>query len=209
MKSCKSCKSCKINETSKWYSGPLCRQCYRKQPHIRQSELTSAKISCKKWREANKDYCQSSHKEWYLLNYTQQIAYQKQYRLNNRDNKRAWEKQDRLTNINRRIADNLRNRINMAIDNGQKVGSAVRDLGCSIEEFKKHLESKFHFNPETGEAMTWDNNTTKGWHIDHIKPLSSFDLTDRTQFLEAASYKNQQPLWWRDNLSKGANYGKI
>jgi hypothetical protein len=48
--------------------------------------------------------------------------------------------------------------------------------------------------------MTWDNWTTDGWHIDHIKPLaSSFDLTDRKQFLEACHYTNLQPLWAKDN----------
>jgi desulfoferrodoxin (superoxide reductase-like protein) len=50
--------------------------------------------------------------------------------------------------------------------------------------------------------MTWDNWTTDGWHIDHIKPLASFDLTDRKQLLEACHYTNLQPLWAKDNLIK-------
>ena len=50
--------------------------------------------------------------------------------------------------------------------------------------------------------MTWDNWTTDGWHIDHIKPLSSFDLTDRKQLLEVCHYTNLQPLWAKDNLIK-------
>jgi hypothetical protein len=51
--------------------------------------------------------------------------------------------------------------------------------------------------------MSWDNWTTDGWHIDHIKPLASFDLTDRQQLLLACHYTNLQPLWAIDNLSKG------
>lgn len=84
----------------------------------------------------------------------------------------------------------------------RKVGSAVRDLGCSVPELKVHLEALFQ------PGMTWKNWGLGAdcWHIDHIKPLRSFDLTDRAQFLKAAHFSNLQPLWERDNLSKG---GKI
>jgi hypothetical protein len=91
----------------------------------------------------------------------------------------------------------LRSRLNNAIRNNQKKGSAVRDLGCSIAELKQHLESLFQ------PGMTWENWTFKGWHIDHIIPLSAFDLTDREQLLKACHYTNLQPLWAKDNLSKG------
>ena len=101
------------------------------------------------------------------------------------------------------MTQTLRIRINKAIHNNQKVGSAVEDLGCSIEELKIHLENQFE------EGMTWDNWKPDGWHIDHKKPLSLFDLTDREQFLEACHYTNLQPLWWEENLKKGAKYDKI
>ena len=48
--------------------------------------------------------------------------------------------------------------------------------------------------------MTWDNYGL--WVIDHIIPLSSFDLTDRNQMLDAVRFKNLQPLWYEDNQSK-------
>jgi len=78
-----------------------------------------------------------------------------------------------------------------------KAGSAVRDLGCSVEFLKQYLESKFL------PGMTWENWAKRGWHIDHITPLDTFDLTNREQFLQCCHYTNLQPLWWRDNLSKG------
>ena len=86
--------------------------------------------------------------------------------------------------------------MNRAIKNNWKNGSAVKDLGCSIEDFKKYIESKFQ------EGMTWDNYGLNTWHIDHITPLSWFNLEDRNQFLVACHYTNQQPLWARDNWEK-------
>ena len=50
--------------------------------------------------------------------------------------------------------------------------------------------------------MSWDNYGE--WEIDHIRPLALFDLTDEAQFKEAASFKNLQPLWKKDNREKGA-----
>lgn len=106
-------------------------------------------------------------------------------------------------NINFKLNNILRARLNEAIRNNHKTGSAVSDLGCSIEELKKHLESQFHHNPETGEIMSWENHSRDGWHIDHIRPLASFDLSNADQLKEACRYTNLQPLWCKNNLSKG------
>ncbi len=97
-----------------------------------------------------------------------------------------------------RLANQLRIRLHHAIAGNFKTGSAVRDLGCSIRELRTRLETQFQ------EGMSWANHAPKGWHIDHIKPLASFDLANREQFLEACHYTNLQPLWAADNLCKGA-----
>jgi len=57
---------------------------------------------------------------------------------------------------------------------------------------------------DTGKEITWENHSRAGWHIDHIKPLISFDLIEREQFLEACHYTNLQPLWAKENLRKGS-----
>ena len=94
-----------------------------------------------------------------------------------------------------RLRKNLRNRIRQAMKVGL-AGSAVKDLGCSVEELKQYLESKFQ------PGMHWKNYGRRGWHIDHIIPLVRFDLSDRDQFLKAAHYTNLQPMWAKDNRTK-------
>jgi hypothetical protein len=87
----------------------------------------------------------------------------------------------------------------MAIKNNYKAGSAVQLLGCSVAALKRRLESMF------APGMNW-NNHGKGkgkWHIDHIAPLSSFDLADPDQLRAACHYSNLQPLWEDDNIAKG------
>jgi hypothetical protein len=98
--------------------------------------------------------------------------------------------------INRRISRNLRSRLNKAIRFQWKSGSAVSNLGCSIEMFKTYLESKFQ------PGMTWDNYGKNGWHIDHIMPLCRFNLEDMLELRKACHYSNLQPLWAKDNLEK-------
>jgi len=69
-------------------------------------------------------------------------------------------------------------------------------LGCTIAEYKQHLESQFH------EGMTWDNHSMHGWHVDHIIPLDYFNLKDPEQQKKAFHYTNLQPLWAKDNIAK-------
>jgi len=101
---------------------------------------------------------------------------------------------NRRKNLNTRLSINLRGRLYQAIKKQSKTGSAVRDLGCSIPELKTHLENQF------SSGMSWENYGQ--WHIDHVKPLSSFDLAIREDFLKACHFTNLQPLWAHDNLSK-------
>lgn len=99
-----------------------------------------------------------------------------------------------------KLARSLRDRVRKILKRGKgaRAGSAVRDLGCSLDFFKAFIEGKFT------DGMSWENYGK--WHLDHIKPLKLFDLTDREQFLEACHYTNYQPLWDEDNRRKAARY---
>ena len=90
----------------------------------------------------------------------------------------------------------LRNRLLKALKRKSKHGSAVKLLGCTVEQATSYLASKFK------KGMTWDNHGK--WHIDHIQPLSSFNLEDSSQLSQACHYTNLQPLWAKDNIHKHA-----
>lgn len=102
--------------------------------------------------------------------------------------------------LRKKLHDYVRVRIIKAIKRGAKAGSAIKDLGCSVEEFKMYLESKFQ------PGMTWENWKLHGWHLDHIRPLSSFDLSNHEEFKKAVHYTNLQPMWANENLSKGDRF---
>lgn len=99
--------------------------------------------------------------------------------------------------INSKLRNNLRSRLNKAIKNEYRSGSAISDLGCSIEEFKKYIESQFK------DGMNWNNWSRTGWHIDHKVALANFDLTNEEELKKAVHHTNLQPMWAKDNLKKG------
>ena len=69
-------------------------------------------------------------------------------------------------------------------------------LGIEIDQFIKHIESQFTIE------MSWDNRGYETWHIDHIRPCESFDLSDKAQQVVCFNYRNQQPLSAKENLKK-------
>jgi hypothetical protein len=97
----------------------------------------------------------------------------------------------------------LRSRLLIAVKHDQKSGSAVRDLGCSIPEFKAYIARQFL------PGMSWDNWSRSGWHLDHIRPLVSFDLTDPEQLKQAVHYTNLRPLWAPENLRKDCHKRRV
>lgn len=211
MKNCPKCKKNKTNDEF-YKNGHYCKLCKKecdREYYLKNKE--KIKQRQKDDRVKNKEKHKKRDRRKYLKNkekikkrnienyHNNKELYSKTRKKYYENNKKSILKQvlERKKNdLNFKLKCNLRSRLWQAIKSNQKSGSAVKDLGCSIKELKKHLESKFQ------PGMTWENYGLKGWHIDHIKPLSSFDLSDKKQLLEACNYKNLQPLWAEDNLQK-------
>ena len=134
---------------------------------------------------------------YHKANLEKHRAVQKVWDSKNRKSKLEYEKQKRKIDPNFKIAGSLRRRLTAALKGNNKSGSAIKDLGCSVDELRIYIESLWQ------PGMTWDNYGIKGWHIDHIKPLSSFILTDKDELKQACNFRNLQPLWAEENLSKG------
>jgi len=187
------CRICKKNKLeNEFYKAPRnlsgydtqCKICYN--------------IQIAEYRKKNIDKYKIYQKKYYQENHERLIKYYTEYRSKNRNQIRQsqyrWEYRHKNDTIFK-FKKALRTRLKGAIKNNQKSGSAVRDLGCSVPELKQWLEQQFK------PGMTWENYGSK-WHIDHIIPLSHFDLTDRKQLLKACHWFNLQPLWAEQNISK-------
>lgn len=98
-----------------------------------------------------------------------------------------------------RVMMALHCRLYMAV--AQKKGKTMELTGCSKDELLEHLGSQFT------DGMTWENYGT--WHIDHIRPCASFDLTDLEQQKICFHWTNLQPLWATDNIKKGSKYDPV
>ncbi len=151
-------------------------------------------------------YCSNRCKD-YAKNHS---AKNKSYRLgwiaqNPVDYKSAWqrEKSRRATDPNFKLAKNSKWRIIKALRQSRvnKTNTTSELLGCSVPFFRSWLESQW------ARGMNWGNWGTV-WHIDHVCPLASFDLTDPHQQKRAFHYSNQRPLPAKDNLEKGCRITK-
>jgi hypothetical protein len=98
--------------------------------------------------------------------------------------------------LNNKIKTNLRYRVWSVLKGVSKSKSTMQLVGCSIKFLIKYLELRFM------KDMSWHNYGLYGWHIDHIIPCASFDLSKPEEQRKCFHYTNLQPLWAFDNLSK-------
>ena len=201
----RTCKTCNINKpivdfyrNGKFYK-TNCKECDKKHS----AEYKAKNLD--KVREVNREYGRKNKNE--------REEYQKEYYQNNRDlilekakiywskkqnkERKALRKREQwLGDENLRISSNCRGRIYRALKGQKKSKSTEKLVGCSFSELKIYLQNKFL------EGMSWSNYGE--WHIDHILPCASFDLSKIEEQEKCFHYTNLQPLWGIDNLIKSA-----
>lgn len=185
-----------------------CKYCaseYRKEYH---------KKNKKKENEYSVEYC-TKNRKWISDKQKESVAkkeYSKKYNAKNKDKNaaktRLWRKinKDRInreareirrSNPKIRMIQVLRSRVRHALGRNRRSAKTIELVGCPIEFLISYIESKF--TPK----MTWENHGVY-WHIDHRRPISSFDLSDPEQQKKCFHWSNLQPLEAKENMSKGA-----
>jgi len=160
------------------------------------------KLYAQNHKQELKEYNKKYSKLYYILNKIEIKERTKIYKLEHRKEFNKHIIQKRKTDINFKLRGNLTIRIWQALKGINKSERTIKLLGCTIEFLKKHLEKQFT------EGMSW-SNYGRGWHVDHIRPCSSFDLSKKSEQLKCFNYKNLQPLWAIDNLEKSNKYELI
>lgn len=124
----------------------------------------------------------------------------RQYAQRYRPRTRKWYNAKYQSDPHFRISVSLRKRLVLALRaRGTRKTSKVAELiGCTIHEVAAHLERQFQ------PGMTWANYGN--WHIDHIRPCASFDLTNEEEQKRCFHFSNLQPLWAGDNLKKSDRF---
>lgn len=126
------------------------------------------------------------------------ICSRQKYEKKNRERIQKYAINKYHNDIQYKIRINLSVRILQAIKTGHKSISMNELIGCSIPELLSYLEKQFV------DGMSWKNHTKNGWHIDHMKPCKSFNLTNIEQQKKCFNYTNLQPLWAKENQKKSS-----
>lgn len=129
-------------------------------------------------------------------------AYLKEWRAKNKHRtdvylaaKNELNRTDPCRRLVRRLRNRLRNALIWAKTREFKSASTMELVGAEKKVVMEHIENLFL------PGMSWENMGE--WHVDHVKPCASFDLSNPEQQKQCFHYTNLQPLWALDNLSKG------
>ncbi len=194
-KTCTKCKELKKIDNYYWENTRqryqnICKSCIKIKSSIRYNKKKDIiLIKNKEWINNNKEKFQRLIKK----NRNKYKEYDKEYA-------KIYHKHKRKTDSIYRLKHNLRNRFYRTITN--KTKSVFEYLGCTIEEFKLYI------SPQLKSGMTWENYGNY-WEIDHIIPISSFDLTQQEEIYKCWNYKNLQPLTINENRTKRNKIQKI
>jgi len=173
-----------------------------------QKHKKKIKIRSKHYRSSHKKYLKIWRRKHYQKNKQKLLTQMKEYRQTHKEEIKKYAKKycqqnrkqlnkycrEYLKNIEKRLTHNFRNRIWTVLKSNVKSAHTVKLIGCSVKILKQHLQKQFK------KGMNWDNYGK--WHIDHIKPCVSFDLSKPKEQRRCFNYSNLQPLWASENLSK-------
>lgn len=187
---CVCCKIVKpINEFSSYKIKKrqrICKVCVNvKKREYRKKNPGKRREEKKRWREKYPEKRREERKRWKAKN----PDLMKQYKRKSVISKLETDPVYRVIVALRKRTRNFLKSLDVA-----KKGSSVEFIGLNNIDFRQYIEDKFI------DGMSWDNYGVKGWHIDHIIPLSS--ATTEEEAYKLCHYTNLQPLWAEENIRK-------
>jgi len=162
----------------------------------RDKRLAQMKIYCAEYKKSGRQ--RAKHNEYYSRNKERIKEYTQNHRLVNKEEISKRFKYRRTNDLHFKMVGILRCRLFAALRK-QKTNKDIKTLellGCTIEDFVQYIERQWL------PGMNWENHTSNGWHIDHIKPCNTFDLTNIEEQRKCFHYTNLRPLWSFDNRSR-------
>jgi len=191
------CKECQKQLAKRYYEDNA--------EHIKQQTKRYYRDNTESLKQYSKQYSKDNAKwkKQYMKKYCKDNAEQarqreKQWRKDNPEKSRKIRRR-RLLNPRNRLSDNISSVIGVSLK-GNKNGKHWESIvNFTLEELRLHLESLFRV------GMTWNNHSKRGWHIDHIVPISlwKFKSYEDEEFKECWALENLQPLWAEENQLKG------
>lgn len=191
----KKCSSCKIEKNIDEFSKDK-----NKKDGLQHKCKLCNKEYFNKYYDNNKNYLLNKFKDYRNSNKEKRKEYCKKNKEKINENRRQYLKKRKQADSFFKFNCNVRNLITNSFTRGtnqfRKNAKSEYILGCTIEEFRNYIESKFT------EGMNFENYGK--WHLDHIKPLAS--ATTEEEIIILNHYTNFQPLWAADNIAKGSKY---
>jgi hypothetical protein len=189
------CKSCIAENSRNWY-----KKNKEKHNALTKKKYQENKENYKKRQEKNKEHIKEYKKEYYKKNKERCIELSKERYKKNKENinKRNLEyinkrkQKDFVFKFKQNTRSLIYNSFKKGTNQYKKNSKTEKILGCTIEEFRYYIESKFK------KGMSFYNHGE--WHLDHIIPLAS--ANSKNDIIRLNHYTNFQPLWAEDNLSK-------
>ena len=183
------CKRCYDNKLIKGLPRHEYRDQWHEQNKERIAQCPKLKAKKKEYYKANKEKIKKMVKEYRKKNRQKVRAHQTKYRKKRMASDPAY-----------RARYNARKYVSSFLRQAKirKKDSCSKMLGCTYCEFKAYIEAQF------SEGMSWENYGE--WHLDHIRPLASFDLTAKAEQAKACHHTNLQPLWAVDNMKKSSTW---
>jgi hypothetical protein len=171
-----------------------CKPCMKKENQVNYKKHKES------WDKRSNEYAKTDnskkyHREWANNKYNTNH----EYRQKCIDRAVAYGRKKLDTDPTYKLIHNMRGRLRNAVKGyGDKYDTTMNLVGCNSTKLREYLQAKFT------EGMTWEKYGD--WHVDHILPCCSFDLTCEKEQRKCFHYSNLQPLWARENLQKGGKY---